>query len=108
MRTVAARRRPVQSRYRHWATNLTFAMKRRNFTGKVVTLADAVEADYLVFVECNRCRTRKQMHPYTILSKKHALASAPLDTPVAGFKCNRCRTSVWVTIHCTYRHPGDF
>lgn len=83
-------------------------MKRRNFTGKIVTLADSVEADYLVFVECNNCRSRKQMHPYAILSQKHELASAPLDVPMAGFKCKSCGKSVWATVTCTYRHPGDF
>jgi hypothetical protein len=39
-------------------------MGRRNFHGVVATLADACEADYLVIVKCERCETRRQMHPY--------------------------------------------
>ncbi len=38
-------------------------MGRRNFHGKVRTLADSVEADYLVIVKCDRGETGRQMPP---------------------------------------------
>ncbi len=95
-----------KSRYRHWATKLDLDtdMGRRNFHGEVKTLADAVEADYLVLVECQNCSRRKQMHPYKILK----LGNAILGTPLAGFKCTTCRCSVSVVITCTYRRSGEF
>jgi hypothetical protein len=42
-------------------------MGQRNFHGRVATLADAVEADYLVIVKCERCETWRQMHPYRLI-----------------------------------------
>ena len=82
-------------------------MGRRNFHGKVTTLADSVEADYLVFVKCDRCETGKQMHPYNLISKYKQLTKAPLDKLLPGFFCRACRDPVSVTITCTYRHPGE-
>jgi hypothetical protein len=84
-------------------------MGRRNFHGKIVTIADAVEADYLVIVKCGRCETDKQMHPYNLVSgdRGKRLLNAPLDTELSGFFCKRCRRSVNATIRCTYRHPGE-
>jgi len=82
-------------------------MGRRNFHGKVATLADSVEADYLVFVKCDRCETSKQMHPYNLTSKFARLTNAKLDTLLPGFFCKTCRSPVSVTITCTYRHPGE-
>lgn len=97
-----------RSRYRHWATKIVFDMGRRNFHGKIITLADSVEADYLVYVQCNECRAQKQMHPYTLVSKYKRLTTARLDTALPGFRCKSCRRGVSVTITCTYRRMGDF
>jgi len=82
-------------------------MGRRNFHGKVATLADSCDADYLVIVKCERCETGKQMHPYNLVSSHKQLIHALLDTPLPGFFCKTCRGSVSVAITCTYRHPGE-
>ena len=82
-------------------------MGRRNFHGTIETLADSCEADYLVMVMCQRCETRKEMHPYKLLSAHNRLASAKLDTELPGFFCLTCRSHVSVTITCTHKHPGD-
>lgn len=84
-------------------------MLRRNFSGKPATLADCVEADYLVVVTCKRCETGRQLHPYNLVSGKNGnrLMSARLDTELSGFFCKTCRSSVSVTVTCTYRHPGE-
>jgi len=82
-------------------------MGRRNFHGKVVTLADSVEADYLVYVTCDRCETRRQMHPYNFISKHKRLTKASLDTSLPGFFCKTCRSKVSATITCTYRRSGE-
>jgi hypothetical protein len=81
-------------------------MGRRNFHGKVETLADACEADYLIVVKCERCETRKQMHPYNLLSGHNRLATARFDTELAGFFCITCQSHVSVTITCTHMRPG--
>lgn len=105
---MTPRRSRVRSKYRHWATKLDeIDMGRRNFRGEIRTLSDACEADYLVFVDCCRCEARKQMHPYTLLVKHARLAKARLGAELAGFRCKACRSSVSVTITCTYRRPGE-
>ena len=83
-------------------------MGRHNFHGQVVTLADACEADYLVIVRCDRCETRKQMHPYRLIGAHRRLTDAKLDTMLPGFFCKTCRSPVSVTITCTYQHPGGW
>jgi len=82
-------------------------MGRRNFHGKVETLADSVEANYLVIVKCDQCETGRQMHPYNLISKYKRLTKAPLDTLLPGFFCKTCRSPVSVTISCTYRRSGE-
>ena len=82
-------------------------MGRRNFHGKIATLADSVEADYLVMVKCHRCETDRQMHPYNLISKYKQLAKAPLDQLLPGFFCKTCRSPVSATITCTYRRSGE-
>lgn len=81
-------------------------MGRRNFHGRVDTLADAREADYLVIVKCERCETRRQMHPYRLIQTHRRLATAPLNAVLPGFFCRTCRSKVSVTITCTHMHPG--
>ncbi len=83
-------------------------MGRRNFHGTVRTLADSVEADYLVIVKCDRCETGRQMHPYKLTSKYQRLLHAALDTSLPGFFCKTCRSPVCTTITCTYRRSGEF
>ena len=82
-------------------------MGRRNFHGKVETIADACEADYIVSVKCWRCETRRTMHPYNLLTARPSLATAALDTEQKGFYCRTCRSSVSAIVSCTYAHPGD-
>lgn len=60
-------------------------MLRRKFQGKVETIADACEADYIVTVKCERCETRKEMHRYKLLSRHPRLAIAALDTELPRF-----------------------
>jgi hypothetical protein len=81
-------------------------MGRKNFHGPVRTLADCCEADYVVIVRCERCDTRRQMHPFRLISRSKRILDAPLDKPLPGFRCTTCRSSVSVTITCTYSHPG--
>jgi len=83
-------------------------MGRRRFHGTVATLADACEADYLVIVKCERCGTRKQMHPYNLIGSHKHLATAPLNTVLPGFYCRTCRSHVSVTITCTHKRSGEF
>jgi hypothetical protein len=83
------------------------AMGRRKFHGTVATLADACEADYLVIVKCERCETRRPMHPYSLIAPHKRLAIAPLDALLPGFFCKTCRSKVSVTIRCSYQHPGE-
>jgi hypothetical protein len=82
-------------------------MGRRNFHGRVETLADAVEADYLVIVKCDRCAQSKQMHPYKLTSRHKQLVTARLDQLLPGFFCKTCRSPASVTITCTYRRSGE-
>jgi hypothetical protein len=81
-------------------------MLRRNPRGPVATLADACEADYLVTLKCERCETRRQMHPYNLIRDHERLTTAPLNVSLSGFFCKTCRASVSVTITCTHKHPG--
>lgn len=81
-------------------------MKRKNFQGRVETLADSCEADYLVILICGRCETKRQMHPYRLISANRKLTGAKLKQPLKGFFCKTCKSSVSVTIYCTYNHPG--
>jgi hypothetical protein len=81
-------------------------MGRRSFHGQVVTLADACEGDYLVIVKCQSCGSRRQMHPFRLISRHKPLVRAALDTPLAGFFCKACSRSANVTISCTHTHPG--
>jgi hypothetical protein len=83
-------------------------MGRRNYRGTVITLADACAADYLVQVTCERCKARKQMHPWLLIRRREALKPAMLETPLPGFRCTACRRSVRAIVSCTYRRPGDF
>ena len=83
-------------------------MGRRNFHGVVATLADACEADYLVIVKCERCETRRQMHPYKLIGPHKRITTAPLNAVLAGFYCKTCRSNVSVTITCTFEHPGGW
>lgn len=100
--------RRVRSRYSHWATKFSANdMGRRNFHGKVETIGDSCQADYLVMVVCQRCKTEKQMHPYTLMSAKNTLHSAKLGVALPGFFCKRCRHSVRVIVTCTYRRSGE-
>jgi hypothetical protein len=80
---------------------------RRNYHGKVETIGDSCEADYLVMVVCQRCRSEKQMHPYTLISTKRTLQSAKLGVALPGFFCNRCRNPVRAVVTCTYRRSGE-
>jgi hypothetical protein len=99
-----------KTRYRHWASNLDLEnlMGRRNFHGTVKTLADAVEADYLIFVVCEMCSRRRQMHPYKITSKYSQFLAATFGPVFDGFHCNGCKQNVSVTFVCTHRRPGEF
>ena len=81
-------------------------MGRRNFHGPVLTLVDASEADYLVIIRCERCDTRKQTHAHKLISKYKKLTTASLGTPLPGFYCKTCRSSLRAIIVCTYEHPG--
>jgi hypothetical protein len=83
-------------------------MWRRNFHGTVNTLADAVEADYLVLVVCQECLRRRQMHPYKLTSKYAKLHHAKFDVVLPGFYCSGCRQKVSVKIICTHRRSGEF
>jgi hypothetical protein len=82
-------------------------MGRRNFHGQVVTLGDACEADYLVTVRCERCDTRRPMHPYNIICRHEVLKLAALDTMLPGFFCKTCRSRVSVVVSCTYKRSGE-
>ena len=73
-------------------------MGRHNFHGRVETLGDSCQADYLVMVICDRCQTQKQMHPYKLIAAKKLLTTAPLGSPLPGFFCKTCRRSTSVTI----------
>jgi hypothetical protein len=101
-------RRRIRSRYNHWATKLPADdMGRRNFNGQVQTIGDSCEADYLVIVACQRCNADSQMHPYTLISAKKDLIDAKLGVVLPGFRCRRCRNSVYAVVTCTYRYPGE-
>lgn len=82
-------------------------MGRRSFHGRVVTLADACEADYLVIVECQNCGARRQMHPFKLISRRTPLMHSALDTVLPGFFCKACGCDATVTISCTHMHPGS-
>jgi hypothetical protein len=81
-------------------------MARRKFDGPIRTIADSCEADYLVIVKCDRCDTRKQMHPFKLIARNKRILDAPLDKPLKGFRCTTCRSSVSAIVTCTYTHPG--
>jgi hypothetical protein len=79
---------------------------RRKFQGKVVTLGDSCEADYLVIVRCLSCGAQKQMHPYRLIARRKSLAVEALETPLEGFHCKACSASVRATVSCTFERPG--
>lgn len=83
-------------------------MLRRKITHPVRTLADACEADYLVSVRCETCGSKKQMHPWRLISRHEELARAPLGRPLVGFRCTSCRRRTRVVVSCTLTHPGEF
>ncbi len=82
-------------------------MGRPSFRGTVETLSDANQAGYYVFVKCERCETKKEFHPYKLLSKYKRLIGAPLDTAIDKFYCRTCRSHVRAIISCNFRRSGD-
>lgn len=83
-------------------------MLRRKLSKPLRALADACEADYLIVIRCEECGSKKQMHPYRLISQNKDLAKAPLGKPVPGFLCKSCRRRTRVVISCTLMHPGEF
>jgi hypothetical protein len=83
-------------------------MGRRNFHGTVKTLADAVEADYLILVVCQECLRRRQMHPYKLTSKQDRFLRANFEEVYEGFRCTGCKQNVAVKFICTHRRSGEF
>jgi len=83
-------------------------MGQPNFRGPVETLSDANDAGYYIFVKCECCETKKEFHPYKLLSRYKRLIGAPLDTEIEKFYCLTCRSHVRAIISCNYRRTGEF
>lgn len=110
-----------RSRYRHWATKLTFddltgkieasgnhglthnegSMGFRRYKGPVNTLEQASLADFPVRITCQKCGHFKQMHAFEALqklSKKKPDGDVQLFVPVKGvFKCRCGHATVKIT-----------
>lgn len=83
-------------------------MGHTNFHGAVETLSDANQAGYYVFVKCERCETKKEFHPYKLLSRYNRLIGALLDKRIDKFYCRTCCSRVRAIISCNYRRTGGF
>jgi hypothetical protein len=76
-------------------------MGYRRYRGPVTNLQQAMFADMVVAILCNSCPGMRTMHAFKViqmLREKRKIDNVPLGEPVAGFRCNKCRRSVTVTI----------
>jgi hypothetical protein len=72
-------------------------MGTRRYRGAVSTLEQAMFADMLVRITCDRCGYFQQMHAYELmrkLSKRRKEVGVKLWQPAPGFYCRGCKRKV--------------
>src|SRR5580698_7207204 len=80
-------------------------MSAKRYRGLVETVEQAMWADMVLHITCQRCSRPRCEWAYKLCQRRPAAGAVPLNKTVSGFYCRGCKRSV--SVYITANKEGE-